>query len=75
VASVPKDQDQDAKAAEYVLKIDQKSGTLHITRTLRSDLIMIPKDYYSSLRGFYQAVKSGDEQQIVLQPGASAASN
>jgi len=75
VSSVPKNQDQDAKAAEYMLKIEDKSGTLHITRTLRSDLIMVPKDYYSSLRGFYQAVKSGDEQQIVLQPGASAASN
>jgi len=75
VGSVPKDQDQDAHAAEYILKVEDKSGTLHITRTLRSDLIMVPKDYYSSLRGFYQAVKSGDEQQIVLQPGASAASN
>jgi len=75
VSSLPKDQDQDAKAAEYTLKFEQKSGEVHITRALRSDLIMIPKDSYPALRNFYQAVKSGDEQQIVLQPGASAASN
>ena len=75
VSSLPKDQDQDAKAAEYTLKFEQKSGEVHITRVLRSDLIMIPKDSYPALRNFYQAVKSGDEQQIVLQPGASAASN
>jgi len=75
VDRVPKDLDQDAHAAEYVLKVEQKNGTVHISRTLRSDLIMVPKDAYPSLRGFYQAVKSGDEQQIVLQPGASAAAN
>jgi len=75
VDSVPKDQDQDAKAAEYTLKIEQKAGTLHITRLIRSDLIMVPQTAYSSLRGFYQAVKSGDEEQIVLLPGAAAAAN
>ena len=75
VDSVPRDQDQDAHAAEYTLKFEQKSGSLHITRILRSDLIMVPKDAYPSLRNFYQAVKSGDELQIVVRPGASAASN
>lgn len=75
VDSVPKDQDQDAHAIEYTLKIENKSGTLHVSRVLRSDLIMVPKASYSSLRGFYQAVKSGDGQSIVLQPGASAAAN
>jgi len=75
VTTLPKDQDQDAKAAEYTLKFEQKPGTLHISRVLRSDLIMIPKDSYPALRNFYQAVKSGDEQQIVLQPSASAARN
>jgi hypothetical protein len=74
VDTLPKDVDQDAKAAEYTLKFEQKSGTLHITRTLRSDLVMVPKEFYASLRGFYQAVKSGDEQQIVVLPNASAAS-
>lgn len=74
-ASLPKDLDQDAKAAQYTLKFEQKSGAVHISRVLRSDLIMIPKGTYPALRNFYQAVKSGDEQQIVLQPGASAANN
>jgi hypothetical protein len=36
---------------------------------------MVPKDAYPTLRNFFQAVKSGDEQQIVLQLGAAAASN
>jgi len=75
IDTLPKDTDVDARAAEYTLKLQQQSGTLHISRVLRSDLLMLPKSAYPSLRGFYQAVKSGDEQQIVLQPGASAAAN
>jgi len=75
VDSLPKDVDEDAHAAEYTIKFEQKTGTLHITRIIRSDLLMIPKSAYPSLRNFYQAVKSGDELQIVLRPGASAASN
>jgi Domain of Unknown Function with PDB structure (DUF3857) len=75
VDKVPNNIDQDAKAAEYILKIEQKPGAIHITRSIRSDLLVVPKNSYSVLRDFYQAVKSGDEQQIVLQPGASAAAN
>lgn len=66
--TVPAPQNQDAKAAVYVLKAADKSGTIHISRTLRSDLIMIPKDKYSALRGFFEVVRTGDEEQIVLQP-------
>jgi hypothetical protein len=75
VSSLPKNQDKDAKAAEYVLKLEGKGNVVHLTRTLRSDLFMIPKDTYPSLRSFFQIVRSGDEQQVVLQPNAVAAGN
>jgi hypothetical protein len=42
---------------------------------LRSDLYMVPADKYGALRNFFQVVRSGDEQQIVLQPGTAAASH
>jgi len=75
VDSMPKDQDNDAKAAEYIFKIEKSPGALQYTRVLRVDLGLVPKNVYSSLRGFYQLVKSNDEQQIVLQPAAAAAQN
>jgi hypothetical protein len=31
--------------------------------------------YYPALRNFFQAVRTGDEEQIVLQPGTASASN
>jgi hypothetical protein len=75
VGSVPKPEDQDAKAAEYTLSVEDKSGSVHVARMIRFDLMMVPKEMYPSLRNFFQLVKSGDEQQIVLEPGAAAASN
>lgn len=72
---IPKPVNQDAKAAQYSLKIENEKDTLHIERILRSDLFMVPKDLYPVLRGFYQIVRTGDEQQVVLQPAGSSAGN
>jgi uncharacterized protein DUF3857 len=75
VASVPKPQDLDAKAAEYTLKCDDQKSAVRINRTLRIDLFLVPKETYPVLRNFYQVVRTGDEEQIVLQPSGTAASN
>ena len=75
IGSVPKPADQDAKAAEYVLTVEEKSGALHVTRMLRNDLVLLQKENYPTLRNFFLVVKSGDEKQIVLEPGAAAANN
>jgi hypothetical protein len=74
VGSSPKDVDQDAKAVEYIFKSDGKNGTVHFNRILRSDLSFVAADKYPVLRNFFQVVRSGDEQQIVLQQGTAAAS-
>jgi len=74
VSNVPKPFDRDAKAAKYTLKVESDKSTLHLTRTLQSSLLMIETKYYGTLRSFYQTVRTGDEQQIIVQPGAAAAS-
>jgi hypothetical protein len=73
VESVPKVVDQDAKAIQYSLKVEDNSSVLHIRRVLRSDLLLVDKDHYPVLRSFYQLVKTEDEQQAVLQPAGVAA--
>jgi hypothetical protein len=75
VSSLPKSADQDAKAAQYVMKVENNNGTLHIRRELRCDLMLVPKETYPVLRRFFEVVRTEDDQQIVLQPGAAAASN
>lgn len=74
VSSTPKDVDQNAKAAEYIFKSDGKNGTVHFNRVLRCDISFVPAESYGALRTFFQVVRSGDEQQIVLQQGTAAAS-
>jgi len=66
--------DQDAKAANYKLSVEDQKGVLHMRREIRSDLLMVPKDSYPVLRNFYQLVRAQDDQQIVLQFVSSSAS-
>jgi hypothetical protein len=75
VSSLPQAQNTDAKVMAYTLKVENDKGSLHLERRLRSGLTYLEPKYYTALRNFYQAVRTGDEQQVVLQPGAAAASN
>lgn len=68
VSSLPQPVIQDAKAIAYNLKAENKNGTLHLERQLKIGLAYLEPKYYPTLRNFYQLVKNGDEQQIVLQP-------
>jgi hypothetical protein len=45
---------------------------LHLTRKLEINTLTIDQKYYAPLRSFYQIVKTGDDQQIILQLGATA---
>jgi transglutaminase-like putative cysteine protease len=73
VSSVPKELNRDAKAVAYVLKVQDDKGTLHLKRVLRCDLLMIEAKLYPTLRTFFQTVRTGDEEQVIVQPGAAAA--
>ena len=75
VSSLAKPVDNDAKAAVYTMKVEEHNGTLHLSRILRSELMMVPKENYAALREFFQGVRTGDEEQVVLQPGGASVGN
>jgi uncharacterized protein DUF3857 len=75
VGSVPQVQEKDAHVVSYSLKVEGGKDTLHLARKLTVDMMMLEPKYYAPLRNFFQFVRTGDEEQIVLQPGASTASN
>jgi len=75
VGSLPQPQNMDAKVMLYTLKVEDNKGSLHVQRHIRSGLSILEQKYYQALRNFYQAVRTGDEQQVVLQPDASAGGN
>ena len=75
IDSLPKETHIDAKAAEYRILAEGKDNTLQVNRTLRSDLLLLQASVYPSLHAFYQQIRSGDEAQAVLLPGANRAAN
>lgn len=75
VDSLPKEVHIDAKAADYRIVAEEKENALLVTRTFKSELLLLQANFYPTLQRFYQQIRSGDEQQAVLRPGATSASN
>jgi hypothetical protein len=75
VSSLPAAQNQDGHVVRYSLKVDKNAETVHLTRSLTIDVMMLDKKYYAALRNFFQTIRTGDGEQIVLQPGEIHASN
>ncbi len=75
VSSMPKALDQNGKVITYDLSFEQGPGMVRQMRKLTYDVLLVDQKYYGALRDFFQAVRTGDGQQIVLQPGTDHAGN
>jgi hypothetical protein len=70
IDNLPAPTNQDHSIVVFTTKAEDNHGSLHISRTLRMNLLLVAPSYYGSLRDFFQTVRSGDEQQIVLRPAS-----
>jgi Domain of Unknown Function with PDB structure (DUF3857)/Transglutaminase-like superfamily len=75
VSSLPAALDKDSKVIRYVLKAENEKSTVHLRRQLTVNLLLLDSKYYPALRNFFQLVRTGDEEQVVLQPIGARASN
>jgi hypothetical protein len=75
IVSVPPAQVKDGHIVTYDLKVEGGKEGLHLKRKLTVDVLLLEQKYYSALRNFFEVVRTGDEEQIVLQPAAASASN
>jgi hypothetical protein len=75
ISTVPQPAKLDAKAIIYTLEAKNENGTLHLSRLLNVDLLGLPQSSYGNLRKIFQIVRTGDEQQVILLPGASITGN
>ena len=57
----------------YSMQVENSKNTLHLTRNLNVDVLLLDPKYYGALRNFFQVVRTTDEEQIVLQPGTASA--
>jgi hypothetical protein len=74
VSSLPPAQKQDGHIITYSMKAENDQGKIRMTRALDTSFLILQIQYYTALRNFFQQVRTGDEQQIVLQPNATTAS-
>lgn len=70
ITGLPQPQNVDAKLCAYRLTAENKDSSLHLTRSLMIDFGLLDARYYPALRNFFQAVRNGDDQQVVLSAAA-----
>jgi Domain of Unknown Function with PDB structure (DUF3857)/Transglutaminase-like superfamily len=66
VSTLPKPRVLDKSALMYSQSTDDKDGGLHLRRDLSVHLTLVKSDHLGALQEFFQGVRSGDEEQIIL---------
>lgn len=75
VSSVPAPKNQDEKVVAYNLKVEQSPGAVRLTRKFTVDALLADPKYYTTFRNFFQAVRTSDGMQLVVQPAEAQSSN
>ena len=75
VTSLPKPVNYDYRVVAYSVGVEDGKTKLHLKRKLDINIVSMDVKYYSPIRSFFQGVRAGDAQQIVLQPGTAVSSN
>lgn len=70
VGNLPAPQGQETAAVGYSLKAEESKGSVHIVRKMKVNLVLVEQKNYGALQNFFRMVRTGDDQQIVLQPGS-----
>ena len=70
-SSVPQARSSDLKVLGYSSVAEASKDALHVRRELSLRTLYLERRYYGSLQGFYQFVRSSDEEQFVLAVGAA----
>lgn len=70
VSAVPNARAADITVAKYGSSAQTTGNTLSLKRELVLNTVFIQQKFYEQVRDFYQAVRAGDEDQIVITPGA-----
>jgi hypothetical protein len=73
IGSLPQPQSVEGRVVAYTFKAENDKGSVHLSRKLSVDTLLLENKYYPALRSFFQVVRTGDDQQVVLQPISTAA--
>ncbi len=66
VQSVPAARSSSDGALGYATSIESREGVVSIRRSLRHDVLLAKQTQYPRFRSFYELVRTGDQEQLVL---------
>ena len=72
VESLPTPQQVPSGAIQYTISITKQPNGLSIQRALDEKGLLYDAKYYGTIRQIFNMVKSGDDQQAILEPGTTA---
>ncbi|MFZ0211848.1 MAG: DUF3857 domain-containing protein [Candidatus Acidiferrales bacterium] len=75
IESLPQNLPNVAGAIQYTISPSKQGNTLEVKRTLDIRGVMFPASIYDSVRHVFSLVKTGDDEQAVLESAASAHQN
>jgi Domain of Unknown Function with PDB structure (DUF3857)/Transglutaminase-like superfamily len=67
VESLPKPRENNQRVVQYVANVTNSGNTLKLSRLFAVDGLMFPVDAYGAIQGFFNLVKAGDDDQVVLK--------
>jgi hypothetical protein len=73
-SSLPGPRTSDFKDARYTATFQAMQGSLQLKREITMNLVLLSAKNYPAIRNFYQSVRAGDEDQIVVVPAVATAS-
>jgi Domain of Unknown Function with PDB structure (DUF3857)/Transglutaminase-like superfamily len=68
IDSLPRGSAVDIARLSYKVTAGNEGGVLHLSRRISLGLLLLKVSYYDQLRQFFQSVRNGDEQQVVISP-------
>jgi hypothetical protein len=68
VNSSPQPTRENGKVLNYDSSSEVNNGSLHLKRELTVAAVLVEAKYYGAMQDFFQIVRAGDEEQIILTP-------
>jgi hypothetical protein len=72
VGTLPEPKYTEFKASHFTFNAERSNDGVHLFRNLTNDLLLLPPSLYPQLRDFYQSIRAGDTEQIVLTRTSTA---
>ena len=73
VSSVPKPRNDNRTTLIYSVSTEGRNGSLLLNRDLTVNMTLVNIKYYESVQDFFQTVRAGDEEQVILLAAKPAA--